>query len=153
MKTHFILVIAALAMLIACGEQNQNNKQKEERETSTAKEHSHAKETELQLNKGQKWQANPATTKGINKMQSILTEYSALDQLDACYSLKDSLETTFNGIIQECTMKGEAHEQLHHYLFPMKKQFKALGSDKLDSCQVAYQRLDKHLNMYSDYFK
>jgi hypothetical protein len=38
-------------------------------------------------------------------------------------------------------MRGESHNQLHHYLLPMKAQFEILSSDDLLASKEAYQDL------------
>jgi hypothetical protein len=50
-------------------------------------------------------------------------------------------------------MTGEAHNQLHHFLIPIKNNFKMLASTNLDECKKAYAELNDHLLIYSDYFQ
>jgi hypothetical protein len=50
-------------------------------------------------------------------------------------------------------MKGEAHEQLHNYLLPMRPMFDSLGSNKIETCKTAFTQIKNHLEEYSDYFE
>jgi hypothetical protein len=68
-------------------------------------------------------------------------------------SLKNELETEFTTIFQKCTMKGEAHNQLHNYLKPMVPIFEGLESNNLDICKANFKAMKKHLAGYANYFK
>jgi len=50
-------------------------------------------------------------------------------------------------------MTGEAHNQLHNYLIPMKTLFKDFGSSDIDTCKQRFKTLNKHLSQYRKYFK
>jgi hypothetical protein len=60
--------------------------------------------------------------------------------------LKDSLQVEFKTIFQKCTMKGEAHDQLHNFLIPVKKELDQLSVENIDE-------LTKYLKTYSNYFQ
>jgi hypothetical protein len=49
-------------------------------------------------------------------------------------------------------MTGEAHDQLHNYLLPMKPLFKDLAAEDLATRKSALGNLTKHLSEYSAYF-
>ena len=65
--------------------------------------------------------------------------------------LKQKLETEFNLILQRCTMKGEAHNQLHNYLMPLNDLIRQL-QDK-NHAQESLTALKTYLNKYFDYFQ
>jgi hypothetical protein len=119
------------------------------------KEHIEEKETKglVELNNGKLWKANPETTLGINKMISRMQYFSEKENLLTYKSLKDSLESDFTEIFQKCTMKGEAHNQLHNYLKPMIDQFDGLDSQELEICKNNFTNLNMHLKNYRNYFE
>lgn len=71
-----------------------------------------------------------------------LTEaFTDQENIDTYKPLTNSLNSQFQTILQKCTMRGESHNQLHHYLLPMKAQFEILSSDDLLASKEAYQDL------------
>lgn len=117
---------------------------------SCTETHSHSEVAEVTTNDGQPWEANPETSAGIEKMQTILSEYSETEITETTGAeLKKALEHEFQEIFRQCTMKGEAHNQLHNYLFPMKALFEKIG----EADKTAITALNEHLTNYKTYFK
>ncbi len=102
----------------------------------------------VQLDNGKRWQANPETTAGIAKMQAILANYEGRNTPEDRKAMRGELETAFSEIFAQCTMKGEAHDQLHNYLFPMKELF-----GQIESSDEAVGKLKAHLGEYGGYFE
>jgi len=99
------------------------------------------------------WKANLETTEGIKIMQSIMDSFSEENNVKAYASLKDELEAEFTNIFQKCTMKGEAHNQLHNYLKPMIDIFEGLESSDLKTCKTHFKVMENHLAGYANYFE
>ena len=129
-----LLLIAVVSILFACG----------------PGDHS---QTAVTLDNGLKWTANPETTTGIQNMLKLTDAFSATADADAYSKLKTGLENEFQLIFKNCTMKGEAHNQLHNYLLPMKDMFGGLASSKQESRQESFRKLQAHLSAYADYFE
>lgn len=111
--------------------------------------HDHGEELigQVQLNNGETWEANAETTQGIEAMASIAAGYDATTGDGVV--LKEELEAEFREIFAKCTMTGEAHDQLHNYLFPLKKMLDGLGEDP-EEAQMADLR--EYLDTYTNYF-
>lgn len=105
------------------------------------------------LDEGVRWKANAETTEGIEKMIRILNGFEQADEIEAYASLSEALNAEFILIFQKCTMKGEAHNQLHNYLLPMRVYFKRLESKDLERCKTSFAKLSEHLALYSAYFE
>lgn len=101
----------------------------------------------VQLDNGKKWEANPETTQGIEAMAAIVDGYDA-NTSDAAV-LKEELDAEFKEIFAKCTMTGEAHDQLHNYLLPLKKKLEALGAEPTND-ELADLR--QYLGTFSSYF-
>lgn len=110
-------------------------------------------EGEVTLNNRELWQANPETTEGIIKMKERMNSFNDFEKKEAYSTLKEGLETDFTELFQKCTMKGEAHNQLHNYLFPFIDLFDGLESSDLETCKKSFKELNAHLNTYSNYFE
>jgi len=144
-KTKLILFFLAIISIISC----QNKEDKISKKAIAVKPVSE-KHTEtgakVSLNKGQLWKANPETTVGINALQKIILESS---QEESASILKEKLNSEFTLIFKKCTMKGEAHNQLHNYLIPLKQKIDSLE----DSNKAEFKKeIIDYLDEYSHFF-
>ena len=138
MKYHTIL-LASIILLTAC----QENSELPDVNIPIA----------VELNNGQKWQANPETTKGIQNMHVLIKNFTRSNDLTAYHRLQSDLQEEFTSIFQQCTMTGEAHNQLHNYLIPLNKSIKKLESSNLDTCDLGIRRLEYILPQYKRFFE
>lgn len=109
--------------------------------------------SEIVLDNGNPWTANAETTQGINQMIILMDAFEAKDDSKAYTSLEEGLSNEFDLIFKNCTMQGEAHVQLHNYLFPMKDMFATLKSKELDKQKAGFETLKAYLLTYPDYFQ
>jgi hypothetical protein len=121
-------------------------------------QHGHQPETiapvaAVTLNNGEKWQANPETTDGIKNMTALLQAIPDTATVEDYHTLRTRLEAEFNAVLRNCTMTGEAHEQLHNFLLPMKSMFDDLGSGDAATARRAVHRLEQHTAEYYRYFR
>jgi hypothetical protein len=137
-----LLIPAAMLLITSCSEPSTEVK-KEIEETKVEK----MAAPEVQLNEGARWIANQATVDGIENL-SIMTD--SFDPSAESYdTLQASLRDEFGLIFKNCTMKGEAHEQLHNYLLPLMELFGELteeGSEK------TLEKIKEHLARFDSYF-
>ncbi|HRN78953.1 MAG TPA: hypothetical protein PKY29_03770 [Ferruginibacter sp.] len=103
----------------------------------------------VQLNNGQKWKANVETTEGIKKMVGIIK--NGMDSKSTPQAMSTPLNEAFQEIIKQCTMEGEAHNQLHHFLKPVQEHLKTFSSSDASIDSVA--ALVNHLATYHQYFE
>lgn len=141
-KQTIVLLLTVVTLLTAC-----NSEKKKEIDVKSIKIEG------VRLDNTKLWQTNIETTQGIKKMQQIMHSFSDRNNVVAYASLKSELETEFTTIFQKCTMKGEAHNQLHNYLKPMMPIFEGLESTNLATCKANFKAMEKHLAGYANYFK
>lgn len=153
MKKISILSIAILATVLVVSCNNDKNKKQEIAEPVQTVEETHESDAVLKLNNGDLWMANAETTEGIQKMSQLVANFTDTENMEAYPELKTKLEAEFGTIISKCTMTGEAHDQLHNYLLPMKPLFKDLAAEDLATRKAGLEKLTKHLSEYSAYFK
>ncbi len=117
--------------------------------------HNKSEEVKITLNNGERWQANIETTQGMSRMLEILAPYveKTPATTDACKSLGESLQAELDGIIKQCTMKGDAHEQLHHFLGPLFSRVNQLKEATAANCTETIRSLKTHLVSYDKYFQ
>lgn len=99
------------------------------------------------------WEANIETTQGFTKMNEIINEFSDFENTEAYTQLKADLLVEYKLIFKNCTMKGEAHDQLHEYIMPFSDWFKGLSSNDLEVNKSAYDAIKVHLEDYKNRFK
>ena len=160
-KTLFAL--ALVGFMISCG--NNSEASHEHSSSEASHEHAEAEDTHdrgqaesqsdigVSLDNGKIWTANPETTSGINNMIKIMKGFSDRESVVAYAELNKNLQNEFGLIFERCTMTGEAHNQLHNYLVPMKDMFAGLISSDINTCKTNYEKLANHLHEYSNYFE
>ena len=129
----FSLLLTLFALLNSCG-------------------HKHTA-TEIVLDNGKQWTANPETTSGINNMIKIMDGFTSTEENQDYKNLTSSLTDEFQLIFKNCTMQGEAHNQLHNFLLPMKEMFEGLKSKDSSVQKETFETLKAHLKSYPNYFQ
>jgi hypothetical protein len=143
-KINVLTVVLLSITFIAC-------QKKEEQKTNSANTEKVATETQtppkVSLNNGQPWEANPETTSGIKALQRLIL---ASNTGESAAVLKEKLNVEFTIIFKKCTMTGEAHDQLHNYLLPLKHKINAIEEANKKPMQ---QEIASYLEQYTLYFK
>lgn len=153
MKNPWLSLAALVCLLSAsCGQENKEPAHTEDHATWHAN-HDHGAEistAKVQLNNGQKWQANPETTDGIKRMQALCEGFSGQDADVA--DLANDLQTAYQEIFDKCTLTGVAHDQLHNYLLPLGTHLKELAACT-SGCAELVGHIKEYLGTYTSYFQ
>jgi hypothetical protein len=108
----------------------------------------------LELNNGQKWKVVPEMMGIIHDMEVNLETHSTnADSLDYD-GLGLKLQQGIDSLTQNCTMKGEAHDELHKWLVPymeLVEEFNA-AEDELELNDL-YQKLKESFIRFNTYFQ
>ena len=142
-----VSLLGLLLLSLAACKQNTKEPEKTEVVTTEAAAEAVHESKAVMLDNGKLWVANPETTEGIKNMQKIIAERK---QEATGAVLKEALENEFQMIFEKCTMTGEAHNQLHNYLVPLKMKLNQL--DGTNDEQVISE-IDAYLKEYSNYFQ
>lgn len=159
MNKIIILLATTLLFFVSCKDQSKESGASKIIEATHESEHIEGPAmandwmSEIQLNDGSKWMANPETNEGVAKMQSLL-KTSAPKNLTDYHTIADTLNHEKNYVIKECTMKGPSHENLHVWLLPLMEKIEALKDAKtLDEAQRIYKSIAQNVNAYTTYFQ
>jgi len=145
-KLFFGLCILCLCCS-GCQNTSQNKNQSKAEHTETGDP------DELRLDNGHKWAANKETTDGVKKIQVVM-EHNPQKSIEDFHKLGRELTEIERYIVRKCTMKGEAHENLHLWLNPlMKKTEKLNESENLAQAKKIAWELEIHLKAYFRYFE
>ena len=142
-KPTLLLAAAMLALFSGCspGEHKDGHHNEEGEHVGTP--------ALVQLDNGKKWLANIETTQGMQSMAQMVD--TALSNPDAtAVSIKENLLSGFTEILDKCTMTGEPHEQLHHYLVPLKEDIERLDEGNKEEVLAD---IKAYLDTYKNYFE
>lgn len=149
-KINYALLIAGFGVLLSsCGETSEGSESVNSEQTETVN-NPPENEFGLTLNEGEKWEANAETTDGVRNMKNIVEAYISGEKtpLTQC---GDDLQAELDGIFDNCSMKGEAHDQLHSFLMPlidMKNEIKGA-----EPTQDQLKEINEHLDLYFAFFE
>lgn len=151
-----IVLLAAVVLVYSCGNQKKekiNTLNTEEAPKTEAVESHKGTGNELSLDDGKLWKANQETTIGVQNMIDLMKNFNEKENKDSYGKLTERLKQEFAMIFEKCTMKGEAHNQLHNFLIPIKDLFGELSSKDLNKCKESFNKLNLHLAVYKGYFE
>lgn len=143
-------LIAIAFMLMALVSCNQNKK--ENQNLIDSKETSLEKSNKLVLNGEERWIANNETNEGIDNMVQLTQAFEHTDDIASYRMLKAQLESELDMIFKKCTMTGEAHDQLHNYLLPLKDRINLLELSDVHTSKTIVEELKMYLLVYENYF-
>lgn len=150
----FLLLLVSGVWITSCKQDAATQQSPENTMTpSTSEAEETHSESVVQLNQGQKWQANAETTQGITAMQNSISGMSSSPVAADFTKLKESLQGDFNLIFEKCTMTGEAHNQLHNFLGPLKHLLETIDSGTPEENAKAVEQVKLHLETYATYFQ
>lgn len=138
----FSTLLATVTIFMAC------DKHGHEKETPPATESGNPSVNAQSGGKeaGVKWQADATTNGGIEKMQEMVKDFDPGTGVEA---LKEPLGKEFTMVLEKCTMRGEAHDQLHNYLVPLKSRIDGLDNENEAG---SLSELNSYLSSYWDHF-
>ena len=157
MKRLFLLASASVFLLTSCQNAAEHSNDNHTTETAVKTETNTVENADshvghgmqVQLDNGKKWKANPETVEGIARMEAIITKSKSDNTAPG--TLYEPLSTEFKTIFDKCTMTGEAHNQLHNYLVPIKDNLDKLKVEATASEGVS--NIEGHLKMFGNYFE
>ena len=123
---HLFALMLFIGLTVSCGNSHDHKHSSAEKEKSVEQHQPEASksntEIELSLNNGAKWKSDEPTYRSMSLMEAKLADFTK-NNSEPSKAKYQELGTALSGITQEiinkCSMKGEAHEQLHNVLIPM----------------------------------
>lgn len=119
------IVLSAL-FLFSCNNKTEQEV-KEEVPTVATELHEHVTDEPLQLNDGQKWKVDDNMMAHITAMEK---DIASLDKPEDFDKLSENLNKNLGLLTSNCTMKGQAHDELHKWLLPYIDLVEAFSTDK-----------------------
>jgi hypothetical protein len=153
MKKITILIPVISLFLFSCGNTS-NEKSKEQTETVTHEEHQHTTEIQtIELNNGEKWKVDANMLIHIRNMENDVVSFAKVEQKDY-KSLAEKLQSNIDLLTSNCTMKGQAHDELHKWLLPyidLVKEFSEAHDETEASKQ--FENIQISFTTFNQYFQ
>ncbi len=110
----------------------------------------------LTLNNGNKWKADTITNRNVLELKTMADNF----RIKPIRTLKDyqlvgnDLKAGIDTMINQCKMKGDDHEALHHWLEPVLKNVNDLKIATDTSVgRKLFSSIDGQLDNYKNYFE
>ena len=107
--------------------------------------HEHVTDEPLQLNEGQKWKVDDNMMVHIAQMEQ---DIASLDQPKDFEQLSENLNKNLGLLTSNCTMEGQAHDELHKWLLPYIDLVEAFATDKSVDNYTAIQNSFSTFNTF-----
>jgi hypothetical protein len=141
--TKKIIVTAIVLFLFSC-----NTKSKEEKTTEIKmEEHQHSDSEAIQLNEGKKWKVDDNMMLHIRNMEKDVMNFNSENNKNYPL-LANKLKSNIDLLTSNCTMKGEAHDELHKWLVPYIELVDEFSKEKSKNQFIEIQESFKTFNQY-----
>ena len=147
----FKIVLLCLSILTV-GCKNNSDGKIETEVSSVAQEHAHGDE-EIQLNQGQKWKVDAEMLSIIRAMENDVASFKG-SELAEYNSLSEKLKKNIDLLTSNCTMKGQAHDELHKWLLPYIDLVNAFSEAKSGAdSEKLFQDVKNSFVTFNQYFQ
>lgn len=145
----YALIMGVSLFLFSCG----NDVKTEETDVKEPQEeHVHDSES-IELDKGEKWVVVDEMMGYIKTMENHVNQFESLEEQDY-YLLAKKLEDNLNLLTSNCTMTGQAHDELHKWLLPYIDMVGELANAETKEDEVvAYKAIQASFKTFNTYFK
>lgn len=151
-KIFFALSIFSWSLL-GCKETSKENEQ-EQTVAASPEEHHHEDESEaIHLDNGVKWKVDTNMIVYIRKMEKDILEFSETENKNY-QKLAGELQKNISLLTANCTMEGEAHDELHKWLLPYIDLVNELSAIKDDStASKQFENIQTSFQTFNQYFQ
>ena len=114
-------------------------------------------EDDIQLNNGAKWKVDEKMMSFIMKIEEDATGFSKdakTKSVEVYNQLASSISTNLDSLTSNCTMSGQAHDELHKWLLPfldLSEEFSA--SSAVEKSDSLYNQILNSLGEFHEYFE
>ena len=152
MNKLFYLLIILVVSLYGC-----NNTAEQEvsdtKESIPHTEHEHDETKDIALDNGEKWVVDAEMMIHIRNMEKDIEAFKTSEEKN--YNvLASQLESNIELLTSNCTMEGQAHDELHKWLIPYIETVEAFSeSTKDNEAAEQLEYIEKYFVTFNQYFK
>ena len=145
-KLKITTIIFSVFFLFSCNDKAKN--ESAERSQATENEvHEHSNNETIQLNDGQKWKVDVDMMTHIRNMEKDVASFDKKTQ-ENYQLLADNLKKKLDLLTSNCTMKGQAHDELHKWLLPYIELVEDFSKDRSNENLAKIQESFTTFNQY-----
>lgn len=146
---HTQLFVSALLLVSLWSCQTEMNQNQEQSNVV----HTHGDDQDIVLNKGEKWTVDPHMLEHIRTMESAIAACAPGDE-EAMQDLGDILNEGVELLTSNCTMTGQAHDELHKWLLPYIDLVNAFNETETDEEKTSLlEQLNQSMDTFNTYFQ
>lgn len=156
MKTKLIIPIALGFVLFSCGEATTEEKEVTQETVVAEDEHQHDENEAIVLDNGNKWVVVPEMKAFITNIENGVVEFSKKENatFEDHKSLSKLIDKNLEDLTSNCTMTGQAHDELHKWLLPfLDLASEYAESENIDEAKASFQKINQSFNEFNIYFK
>ena len=139
-------ILLSTFFLFSCNDKAKNESAETSQATKT-EVHEHSNDETIQLNDGQKWKVDVDMMAHIRIMENDVTSFDK-ETPENYQLLADNLKKNIDLLTSNCTMKGEAHDELHKWLLPYIELVDHFSKDKSNENLAKIQESFTTFNQY-----
>lgn len=120
--------------------------------TTNEEETHHHEHEEIVLNNGEKWKVIESMAVYIKNMEKAVNDFNGKESADYV-ALAKVIDENIESLTSNCTMTGQAHDELHKWLVPfieLSEQFDA--ATQQTEQEKIYQEIKKAFIEFNTYF-
>lgn len=149
LKMILFSTIAALALSCNSGSKDTEKNNETPTETTTEVEHHHDEHEAIVLNNDEKWKVDDNMMTHIRNMEKDVMAFA--DNSEKNYTdLASKLKTNLDLLTSNCTMKGQAHDELHKWLVPY---MELVDNLEKESSEVQFKAVQESFATFNQYFQ
>ena len=140
-------------LIFSCNEESTVIDNTEKNKEAESHEGHHHDEEEIVLNNGEKWTVNEDMMIHVQNMQRDINSFDPKSEND--YEvLAKNIDKNIDLLTSSCTMKGQAHDELHKWLVPyIKLSEKFSESDSEQEFTENLEKIKTSFITFNTYFK
>jgi len=156
MKSKIIIPLTVGMFIFGCNNAINNEEAVKKETFVTEEEHHHDEHEDIVLDNGKKWVVVPEMMKFIKNIENEVVLFSKHEQpaYNDYKMLSSSIEKNLEELTSNCTMTGQAHDELHKWLVPfldLSAEFVEVKNE--EEAKAAYQRIKESFNEFNTYFE
>lgn len=145
-KLKITSILLSTFFLFSCNDKAKNESAETSQATKT-EVHEHSNDETIQLNDGQKWKVDVDMIAHIRTMENDVTSFDK-ETPENYQLLADNLKKNIDLLTSNCTMKGQAHDELHKWLLPYIELVDDFSKDKSNENLAKIQESFTTFNQY-----
>lgn len=156
MKIRIIFLFVAGFILFGCNSDSNKNI-KVQKDSLVVEEHHHNEEADaIQMDSGKKWVIVPEMMKYLRNIENAVAEFPKKENhsFDDYKILAQLIEKNLESLTSNCTMTGQAHDELHKWLVPFLDLSKEFSESKnQEEAKNNFQKVKESFEVFNKYFE